>query len=323
MFLVIGSTTLDLIHGGIAQMPTAQGDEFTVDSLVFCAEPVRMRFGGNGANSAYVLAKLGALVALGSAIGQDSAGDLLYQPLETIGVDLRGLCRHPVAATSVTTVISDEAHNRFAFHHAGSSHAFAPADLPPNVAQEARALLIASYTLFLRWRPQGFADLLHQVKKQGGITALDIGPAVGEPARLAELTALLPDVDYFICNAHELAVCCAVEETDAGLAQGMAQLLQAGVGCVVIKCGAAGALVQQQLDEKPLTVPGFPVVTQGTVGAGDSFNAGFLYAVAQGQDVPAATRFANGVAALVLTAQQGVLGGPTVSDVRDFLHLHL
>ncbi len=322
MFLVIGSTTLDLIHSGIAQMPTAQGDEFTVDSLVFCAEPVRMRFGGNGANSAYVLAKLGAPVALGSAIGQDPAGDLLCNPLDIIGVDLRGLCRHPVAATSVTTVISDEAHNRLAFHHAGSSHAFAPTDLPPILAQEAKTLLIASYTLFLRWRPQGFAGLLHQVKGTGGITALDIGPAVGEPARFTELLPLLPDVDYFICNAHELAVCCAVTETDAGLAQGMAQLLHSGVGAVVIKRGATGALVQQQPDDKPLSVPGFPVVTQGTVGAGDSFNAGFLYAIAQGQDVPAAVRFANGVAALVLNAQQGVLGGPTLSDVHDFLHLH-
>ena len=102
----------------------------------------------------------------------------------------------------------------------------------------------------------------------------------------------------------------------------MAQLLQAGVGCVVIKCGAAGALVQQQQDKQPLSVPGFPVVTEGTVGAGDAFNAGLLYAVAQGQDVPAATRFANGVATLVLNAQQGVLGGPTLSDVHDFLYLH-
>lgn len=319
MFLVIGSTTLDLIHGGIVQMPTAQGDEFTVDSLVFCAEPVQMRFGGNGANSAFVLAKLGTAVALGSAIGQDPAGDLLYQPLDALGVDLRGLCRDPLAATSVTTIISDQAHNRLAFHHAGSSHTFAPADLPPLLRREATALLIASYTLFLRWRPQGFADLLHQVKATGGITALDIGPAVGEPATFAELTMLLPDVDYFICNAHELAVCCAVEETDAGLAEGMARLLQAGVGCVVIKRGAAGALIQQRLAVKPMAVPSFPVTTQGTVGAGDSFNAGFLYAIVQGQDVPTATRFANGVAALVLNSQKGVLAGPTALDVDRFL----
>ena len=315
MFLVIGSTTLDLIHGGFAQMPSARGDEFTVDSLVFCDDPVQMRFGGNGANSAYVLAKLGASVALGSAIGHDPAGDLLYQPLSAIGVDTHGLLRHPSAATSVTTVISDQAHNRLAFHHAGSSHAFAPADLPPILRQEATALLLASYTLFLRWRPHGFAELLRQVKQQGGITLLDIGPAIGRPATLAEITFLLPDVDYFVCNAHELDVCTGLDETDAGLTQGMAQILAAGAGAVVIKQGAAGAMVQQSTDAAPVAVPGFPITVQGTVGAGDSFNAGFLYAVHQGQDAVVAARFANGVAALVVGAKQGVLGGPTLSDV--------
>jgi ribokinase len=319
MFLVIGSTTLDLIHGGIVQMPTARGDEFTVDSLVFCAEPVQMRFGGNGANSAYVLAKLGAAVALGSAIGQDPAGDLLYQSLTAIGVDTRGLLRHPTAATSTTTVISDHAHNRLAFHHAGSSHVYAPADLPSTLRAAATAVLVASYPLFLRWRPQGVAELLRQVKAQGGITALDIGPAVGEPATLAELTALLPAVDYFICNAHELAVCAAVDETADGVAQGMAQIRAAGVGCVVIKRGAAGALVQQRTDTVPRAVPGFPMAVQGTVGAGDAFNAGFLYAVDQGQDAVAAARFANGVAALVLSAKQGVLGGPTLAEVHQLV----
>ncbi|HRW06123.1 MAG TPA: carbohydrate kinase family protein [Caldilineaceae bacterium] len=319
MFLVIGSTTLDLIQRGIRQMPSARGDEFTVDSLVFCEEPTQMRFGGNGANSAYALAKLGATVALGSAIGRDAAGTLLAQPLQEIGVDLRGLLHHAGAATSVTTVLSDQARNRFSFHHAGSSHAYTPADLPQALVQRTTALLAASYTLFLRWRPDGFATLLQQVKAQGGITALDIGPAIGEPATLAEIAVFLPAVDYFLCNAHELAVCTGGEPTEAGLAQGMAQILRAGGGCVVIKRGAAGALVQQRVDEAPLVVPGFPATVPDTVGAGDSFNAGFLYAVSEGRDAVTAAHFANGVAALVIRSQRGVLGGPTADEVNALL----
>jgi ribokinase len=322
MFLIIGSTTLDLIHTGIPHLPLARGDEFTVDSLVFCRDPVQMRFGGNGANSAYALARLGAPVTLGSAIGNDAAGDLLVQPLQAIGVDTQALVRHATAATSVTTVISDQAHNRLAFHHAGSSHAYGPSDLPAALRQATTALLIASYTLFLRWRPHGFAALLQEVKAQGGVTALDIGPAVGEPAMLAELSALLPQVDYFICNAHELAVCTGGDETDSGIAHGMNQVLQGGAGAVVIKRGAAGAWVRQANAPAPIPVARFPVSVQDTVGAGDAFNAGFLYAVAQGQDPQAAARFANGVAALTVGSHRGVLGGPTASQVQELLTMY-
>ena len=95
MFLVIGTTTLDLLNSGIPQMPTVRGDEFTVDSLVFCPEPLQMLLGGNGGIAAYALARLGAAVTLGSAIGQDPSGDLLTQWLQSAGVDTRALLRHP------------------------------------------------------------------------------------------------------------------------------------------------------------------------------------------------------------------------------------
>ena len=318
-FLVLGSATLDLLNRGIDQMPTVRGDEFTVDSLAFCRQPLQMMLGGNGAISAYVLARLGATVNLGSAIGQDAAGELLWGWLKAAGVAEAGLVRHSTAATSTTTVVSDEARNRLAFHHAGASHCYAPADLPAPLPGAATALLIASYTLFLRWRSQGFADLLTTAKAAGVITALDIGPAIGEPVMLAEIAFLLPQVDYFICNEHEISVCTAVANREAGIQLGIAQVLAAGAGCVIIKRGAAGALVQRATDGAAVAVPAFGVTAQGTVGAGDAFNAGFLYATVQGQPVDAATRFANGVAALVVASAQGALGAPTLAAVQELL----
>ncbi|MEZ4870312.1 MAG: carbohydrate kinase family protein [Caldilineaceae bacterium] len=322
MFLVLGTTTLDLINSGIDQMPTTRGDEFTVDSLVFCAEPLQMLLGGNGAISAYALARLGAPVALASAVGQDPSGDLLRGWLANAGVATTGLMGHPAAATSTTTIISertqDRPGNRLAFHHAGASHAYAPADLSLTLRQRARAVLVASYTLLLGWRSQGFAELLGQAKQQGAITALDIGPAIGEPVTLAEIAFLLPTVDYFICNEHELAVCAATDESAAGALAGMKQVLAAGARCAITKRGAEGALVLTAQAEEPAHVPALPVAAQTTVGAGDSFNAGFLYAMDQGQDLLAATRFANTVAAAVVTSAQGALGAPTLAQV---LHL--
>lgn len=317
MFLVIGTTTLDLFNSGITQMPTVRGDEFTVDSLVFCQQPLQMLLGGNGGIAAYALARLGAPVLLGSAVGQDASGDLLQGWLQAAGVDTRVLLRHPTAATSTTTVVSDLTRNRLAFHHAGSSHQYAPTDLPSDLLQQTEALLVSAFTLFLRWRPHGFAQLLASAKTQGIRTALDIGPAIGQPVTLAEIAFLLPQVDYFICNEHELAVCCGVDETPSGSAAGMAQILAHGVRCAVTKRGAEGALVQPRGADTPIAVPGFQVDARMTVGAGDSFNAGFLYAVQQGQTPVAAARFANAVAALVVASAQGALGAPTLQQVRQ------
>ncbi|MEZ4730949.1 MAG: carbohydrate kinase family protein [Caldilineaceae bacterium] len=320
MFLIIGTTTLDLFNGGITQMPTVRGDEFTTDSLVFCQEPLQLLLGGNGGIAAYALARLGAPVALGSAIGQDPSGALLQGWLQTAGVNTAGLLRHPTAATSTTTVVSDQTRNRLAFHHAGSSHEYAPADLPAELLAQTTVLLASAFTLFLQWRPQGFAQLLTTAKAQGAITALDIGPAIGQPVTLAEVAFLLPQVDYFVCNEHELGVCCGVDETAAGSAAGMAQVLTAGAGCAVTKRGVEGALVQVQGEAAAVPVPGFTVDAHMTVGAGDSFNAGFLYAVQQGKSPVEAARFANAVAALVVASAQGALGAPILSQVMQLYH---
>lgn len=317
MFLVIGNTTLDLLNSGIPQMPTMRGDEFTVDSLVFCPEPLQMLLGGNGSITAYALARLGASVMLGSAIGQDPPGALLTQWLQGAGVDMRALLRHPTAATPTTTLVSDVARNRLAFHHAGASQHYTPADLPPSILSQTKVLLVSAFTLFPQWRPHGFAQLLANAKDAGAITALDIGPAIGQPVTLAEIAFLLPQVDYFIGNEHEIAVCCAVDKNANGSAAGMAQLLAAGASCVVIKRGAEGALIQTKGDEQPISIPAFAVNAHTTVGAGDSFNAGFLYALYQGHTPLAAARFANAVAALVVTSAQGALGAPTLSQVEQ------
>lgn len=318
MFLVIGTTTLDLFNGGIAQMPTVRGDEFTTDSLVFCQEPLQLLLGGNAGIAAYALARLGAPVVIGSAIGNDPSGDLLQTWLQAAGVETSALLRHSTAATSTTTVVSDQTRNRLAFHHAGSSHHYAPGDLPDALLARTEVLLLSAFTLLNQWRPDGFTDLLVQAKKQGIITALDIGPAIGQPVKLGEIADLLQYVDYFICNEHELSVCCEVDETAGGSKVGIDQVLTHRAGCVVIKRGAEGALVQAQ-GQATVHVPGFAVNARMTVGAGDSFNAGFLYAIQQGKPPAEAARFANAVAALVVTSAQGALGAPTLPQVEALI----
>jgi sugar/nucleoside kinase (ribokinase family) len=314
MFLVIGTTTADLFITGFERLPRTEGDEFTVDSLAFCDHPLRTALGGNGAISAYALARLGAPVILSTAVGNDWLGDLLTRWLHGAGVHMAHVARRTDAATASTVMVSDDRRNRLSFHHPGANETLVEAEIPIHLIGPSDALLLTSYPLLNRLRPQGSQSLMKSARHVGAITALDLGPAIGQPALLSELRPLLPYIDYLFCNEHELSVCTEI----ANFEEGMARVIEMGAVCVILKRGAQGAVVWPSEGE-PIHVPGFAVDAKSTVGAGDSFNAGFLYALRQDPDPIAAARFANAVASLLVSADQGALGAPKLAKVIELL----
>lgn len=313
MFVVIGSATVDFFISGLEHIPSFGGDEFHSDNLTYCNQPLKIVLGGNGANSAYVLATLGASVSLNSIVGNDKAGDMVFDWLAERNVELHALKRSANHATSTNTVVTDATLNRISFFHAGACDNFKSDDVPMDTLPKAKIVLLTGYTLFPQLRPEGYLSILTTAHQAGTITALDIGPAIAQPVKLAELTPLLPYTDYLIANTHELATC--IDNRD--LETGIAQLLDAGATYVVVKQGKDGA----QIRSKDLNIhePGFDVNARFTVGAGDSFNAGFLYGIKQGWPPHKAVRFGNATAALVVSSAQGVLGCPTVEQVETLI----
>jgi ribokinase len=317
MFVIIGTTTADLIVFCPAPFAHLSGDGFRANNLVFTDQPLTMLMGGNGGNSAYVLAGLGLSPVLCSAVGQDPLGDLLVRWLEGRQVNLAGLQRSDTYATSTSTILMPHAAEQAVFHHLGATQAISLAGLPEHFLTQAEVLLATSFSIVPQMRAAGFAQALAVTHQAGGLTALDIGPAIGQPVRLAELLPLLPHLDYLLANVHELAVLIGEADQEAATTR----LLEVGVKRVVIKQGLAGAAVRGQGGVR-VDVPGFPVVSHISVGAGDSFNVGFLYGVKLGWSLEEAVRFGNAVAALVVSSECGVLGGPSRVEVETFLKEH-
>ena len=313
MIVVVGSTTADFFMSGVEHIPRIGGDEFHADNLTFCDQPLRSVLGGNGANTTYVLAKLGAQASLSSAIGNDQAGDLVSGWLAEQNVNLAGLKRSATHATATNTIITDTALNRISFYHSGACDSFGVEDIPPELLQTADVVLVSSYTLLPQLRSKGYASILAAARQAGAVTALDIGPAIGQPVQLAELRPLLPRIDYLITNDYELSVCTNCQDVESGVAR----LLEAGATYVVVKQGKEGSLIRGETID--LNEAGFAVNARFTVGAGDSFNAGFLYGLAQGWALQPAARFANATAALVVSSGQGILGCPSLAQVETFL----
>lgn len=314
MTIVLGTTTVDLLITGLDHLPVPEGDEFTSDNFTFCSEPLTMVLGGNGANTAYVLACLGASPSLCSAVGQDPLGGMARGWLEDAGVQTDALVRSETDATATTTVLADEQRNRQSFHHAGATATFSIDDVSDGYFARADLLLVTGYQLLRGWRPGGMARALRQASRSGAATLLDIGPAIDAPPTLEELFPLLSDVDYLLSNAYELRTCTGVEHL-SGAAE---QVLRAGVQHVIVKQGADGAAVYQR-DRSPASVPGFEVEVHSTVGAGDAFNAGLIRRLQTKEPLLQAVRFANATAARVVQSSEGVLGAPDAPTVEQLM----
>lgn len=322
MFVVIGTTTVDLIVRGIPAS-AGLGDGFRADNLVFCDEPLLMLMGGNGGNSAYVWGKLGAETAVCSSVGQDDLGDWLAAKLASQQVNLSGLMRQPDLATSTSTILLDSDERQSVFHHKGATDKLRVTAVHETLFTQAAVLLASSYTLFPHMRASGFAQALQLTHTAGGITALDIGPAIGTPATTAEIAPLFPFLDYVLANEHELLVCTGERDWQTAVTQ----LLAHGCACVIMKKGADGVSLHSR--EHRLDVLALPVSANISVGAGDAFNAGFLFglqtfgiskAPKATQDLLKALRFGTVTAALVVSGQQGVLSAPTLAKVEAQLH---
>jgi sugar/nucleoside kinase (ribokinase family) len=313
MFVIIGTTTADLLILSQASLANPGADGFTAGNVVFTDTPARLLMGGNGGNSAYVLAGLGVPTALCSSVGQDKLGDALVDWLRARGINLDGLTRSDTHATSTSVILMMDAANQVVFHHPGSTTQIRFEAMPETLFAGADVLLASSFSLMPKMRAGGFAQALTKTHQCGGVTALDIGPAIGNPVTPDDILPLLPALDYLIANSYELTRLTGVDDWEVAATH----LLEAGVQHLVIKRGEDGA--SMRWGEAQVDIPGFKVKANVSVGAGDAFNVGFLYGVEQKWPPDQAIRFGNAVAALLVTGEQGVLDSPTLGQVETFL----
>jgi sugar/nucleoside kinase (ribokinase family) len=313
MFVVIGTTTADLLirHRHLSLETGADG--FRSGNVTFTDTPARLSVGGNGGISAYVLAALGIPVALCSAVGNDAFGRTLVDWLVARGVNVEGVIRSDTHATSTSVILVSDAARQVVIHHPGANARVRPEDIPDRLLVDADVLLASSYPLLSGMRSGGFTDALAKAHASGAITALDIGPAIGVPAALEEIVPLLPHTQFIFGNTHELGVLAGVDDWEAAATS----LLDAGARHVIVKRGAEGASLRGQT--AVVDAPGFGVAARCSVGAGDGFDAGFLCGVHRGLPAAQALRLANAVAALVVSGERGVLDAPTWSAVEAFL----
>lgn len=134
---------------------------------------------------------------------------------------------------------------------------------------------------------------------------------------------LIPDsiiraVDYLTPNLIELASLTGLPVDDENrIEQAAHQLINRGAKQVITKSGSSGAYITDSESTRKLTA--FHVEALDTTAAGDAFNAGLAMALARGESIDAAVRFANAAAALSTTGAGAQSAMPTLMETEALL----
>lgn len=301
---IAGELNLDLILYGLpAEMPT----ERELLATDFC-----VTLGSSSAIVAHNAAVLGAKVAFTTLVGADDFGRMALARLSEAGVDVSHAKEHPTRATGVTVLLPHGEH-RHILTFPGTMAELSVHDLEFDFLVQSRHLHISS--IFLqRGLHDGLADLLRRIKAAGLTISLDSNDDPDDQWG-SPLAEILPYVDLFLPNEDEICRMTKTSNVDEAV-----RALAVRPPVIVVKRGARGARVYEQ--DKVTDVPGLKVTPIDTIGAGDSFDAGFLRGFLHSRAVTVCAQLGNITGALS-TQGAGGTGAYRDSELRDaFLREH-
>ena len=239
--------------------------------------------GGKGSNQAIGAARLGAEVALLSAVGSDAFGDGAMALWAAEGVDAGAVVRPELPTMTAAILVEASGDNRIVIVP-GALAALTPAHVD-GFAQQ-----IAAADVLLVQLEIPLATALHalEVARSAGVRSiLNPAPAPGQP--------IDPAADYVTPN-----------ETEAPAVEGAR-------GTLVVTLGERGARTADEI------VPAFPARVVDTTGAGDAFCAAFAVALAENRPTLDAVRWGCAAGAHMVEHEGVVPGLPTRAELEERL----
>jgi sugar/nucleoside kinase (ribokinase family) len=284
---IAGELNLDLILYGLpAELPPERE---------LLAERMTVTLGSSSAIVAHNLAALGAKVGFISRIGEDSMGELALERLSSSGVDVSKVARTPGAQTGLTVILQRRS-ERNILTYPGTIFDLRLQDLDLEYLTSSRHFHLSSYYLQRGLRAD-VPELFRRLKAAGLSISLDTNDDP-EDTWQGGLSEALRYVDVFMPNAREACKIAGTESLQAAVAR-----LTPMVPLVVVKLGAQGALAQR--GQERFNAPAVTVAAVDPVGAGDSFDAGFLSRYVRGDDLDSCLVWGNRAGALSTTRPGG------------------
>lgn len=286
----IGELNVDVILNQIDGLPEVGKEKFAGNML--------LTLGSSTAIFAANASSLGSKVCFVGMVGRDSFGSLVEDSLAAKGVTTDYLVQRDDVATGATIVMNyDE--DRANLTYQGAMDVMGYDDINPEVFDSCRHIHLSS--LFMQ------SALLRDIYK-----VLDMAVAKGitvsldtqwDPAETwnMDYKRVLPSVTIFLPNEKELQALTATSSLDEAIEAVLPYL-----GCaMVVKMGSKGSLLVRKDGSRHMLPSFLNRNVVDAIGAGDSFNSGFVSAFVKGLPLEKCQEIGNMTGALNTTAAGG------------------
>jgi len=270
---IVGELNVDLILEQVNALPALEKERI--------AEGMTFTMGSSSAILAANAGALGVSVGFVGRIGHDTFGTYVRDHLDQRGVDTQHILETPDVVTGLTTIFT-HGDQRGMLTYLGAMKELTIDDMPWDYLEQVKHVHLSSYYMQPGLRPD-CPDLFRQAKELGLTTSLDTnwdpddewGPDVLD---------VLEYIDVFLPNDEEACLISGESDLDQAL-----ESLAERVEIVVATCGADG--VRARRGTETFSLPALPVTPADAVGAGDSFNAGFLKQFVGGEPLEKCLRY--------------------------------
>ena len=301
---IAGELNLDLILYGLPETLPPEREVL--------AENMMLTLGSSSAIVAHNLAALGSRVGFISCIGGDPLGDIALQRLTAGGVHVEQVVRNPAAQTGLSVILQHQGW-RTILTYPGTIFDLKLEHIDLDYISSSRHFHLSSFYLQSGLRPH-VANLFRQLKERGLTISLDPNDDPEDEWK-SDIEDVLRHVDIFFPNAREAKQISGTQNVEDAISK-----LASVVPLVVVKLGAEGAMAQRGAER--CVSPAMTVNAVDAVGAGDSFDAGFLNQFLRGGNLQSCLTAGNIAGALSTTRAGGTEAFRDLEYRTRFLQQH-
>lgn len=287
---VIGSSSIDLVV--TASKRPMKGETILGES--FKTVP-----GGKGANQAVAAARLGAEVSMVGCVGNDGFGEEIIKNFTENHVLINNVERVTHFETGTAHITLADGDNSIIVVKGAND-----AVTPDFVEKAIDTIRTSNIVLIQQEIPEETVEYVAEICFANDVPLL-LNPAPARPIK----TSVIEKATYITPNETEASILFQNEDIH--------EVLKKYPNKLLVTEGKNG--VRYHDGEKEVVVPSYSVEAVDTTGAGDTFNAAFAVAVAEGKNIQDSIRFANRAASLSVTKFGAQGGMPTREEVEGCL----
>lgn len=298
--LALGELNVDLLLNRIGGFPEIGKEIFAKD--------MTLALGSSTAIFAANAASLGAKVSFMGMIGKDNFGDLVRSSLEAKKVDTSNLIEVESAATGLTAILNYD-NDRANVTYPGAMSLMGLKDINVEAVANARHVHISS--IFLQEAlHRDIYEIVKMIKGTGATISMDVQFDPEEKWDF-DYKAILPMVDTFMPNEQELMCITGKDNIKDAVEE-----IRPYINNAVIKMGTKGSLlITPDKDVQVKALLNTNVVD--AIGAGDSFDSGFVTAFVKGHDLEFCQNIGNITGAVNTTSAGGTSAFSSLEAVKE------